>query len=95
MAEKVSVGYVSRSHDFPKKEIFDGLHKHLKNAFGGSFPKKEFLLRKYLMAYISNSKMLLAKITKKGNFLKRKLYARNFRKMPEKSQKTLKKFPQV
>jgi hypothetical protein len=37
------------------------------------------------MAYISNSKMLLAKITKKGNFLKRKLYARKFGKMPEKS----------
>jgi hypothetical protein len=37
------------------------------------------------MAYISNSKMVLAKITKKGNFSKRKLYARKFGKMPEKS----------
>jgi hypothetical protein len=36
------------------------------------------------MDYISNSEMILAKITKKGNFLKRKLYARNFGKMPEK-----------
>ena len=45
----------------------------------------DFQKRKNLMAYISNSKMLLAKITKKGNFLKRKLYARKFRKMPEKS----------
>ena len=43
-------------------------------------PKKEIL-----MAYISNSKMLLAKITKKGNYQKRKLYARKFGKMPEKS----------
>ena len=42
------------------------------------------------MAYISNSKMLLAKITKK-----RKLYARKPVKIPEKSQKILKKFPQV
>ena len=24
-----------------KKEIFDGLHKCLKNAFGGIIPKKE------------------------------------------------------
>ena len=37
------------------------------------------------MAYISNPKMILAKITKKGNFLKRKFYAREFGKMPEKS----------
>ena len=57
--KKVSVGYVSRSCDLPKKEI--------------------------LMAYISDSKIVLVKITKKGNFLKRKLYARKFGKMPEKS----------
>ena len=37
------------------------------------------------MADISNSKMILAKITKTRNFLKRKLYARKFGKMPEKS----------
>jgi hypothetical protein len=37
------------------------------------------------MAYISNSEMILAKITKKGHFLKRKLCARKFGKMPEKS----------
>jgi hypothetical protein len=37
------------------------------------------------MAYISNSKMLLKKITKKRNFLKRKLYANELGKMPEKS----------
>ena len=36
------------------------------------------------MAYISNSKMLLAKITKKGNFLIRKLYARKSGKIPKK-----------
>jgi len=40
--EKVGFGYVSRSCDRPKKESFDGLHKHLKNAFEGVFPKKEF-----------------------------------------------------
>jgi hypothetical protein len=78
--KKVGVAYIIRSCDWPKKESFDGLHKHLKNAFGGVFPKKEIL-----MAYISNSKMILAKITKKGNFSKKKLYARKFGKMPEKS----------
>ena len=92
--KKVSVGYVSRSCDCPKREIFDGLHKCLKNAFGGVFPKKEILFKEIfdgllkkeiLMAYISNSKMILEKITKKGNFLKKKLYARKFGKMPEKS----------
>ena len=92
--KKVSVGYVSRSCDLPKKEIFDGLHKCLKNAFGGVFPKKEIPFweifdglpkKENLMAYISNSEMVLVKITKKGNFLKRKLYARKFGKMPEKS----------
>ena len=78
----------------PKKEKFDGLHKCLKNAFGRVFPKKKIpfqeifdglLKKESLIAYISNSKMLLAKITKKGNFLKKKLYAKNFGKMPEKS----------
>ena len=49
------------------------------------FPKRENLEKEILMAYIRNSKMLLAKITKKRNFPKRKLYARNFGKMPEKS----------
>ena len=39
------------------------------------------------MAYISDSKIVLVKITKKRNFLKRKLYARKFGKMPEKSKK--------
>jgi hypothetical protein len=39
--EKVGVAYVIRSCDRPKKESFDGLHKRLKNAFGGVFPKKE------------------------------------------------------
>ena len=97
--KKVSVGYVSRSCDLPKKEIFDGLHKCLKNAYGGVFPKKEILI-----AYISDSKMVLVKITKKGNyqkrklpkkgnFLKRKLYARKFGKMPEKSSKNTEKIP--
>ena len=57
----MSVGYVSRSCDFPKKEI--------------------------LMAYISDSKMLLAKITKKRNFLNRKLYARNFGKILKNTEK--------
>ena len=44
----------------------------------GSFLKRKFLFRKYLMDYqkkailmadISNSKMSLAKITKKGNYM--------------------------
>ena len=39
--KKVRMGYVSRSHDLPKKENCDGLHKCLKNAFGRVFPKKE------------------------------------------------------
>ena len=65
-----------------KKEIFDGLHKCLKNAFGGVFPKKEILI-----AYISNSKMVLVKITKKGNFLRRKLYARKFGKILKNTEK--------
>jgi hypothetical protein len=107
--KKVRMGYVSRSHDLPKKENCDGLHKQLKIFLEWYFPKRkfwwlykqvtwlkkvivhyvsrscDFQKRKNLMAYISNSKMLLAKITKKGNFLKGKLYARKFGKMPEKS----------
>ena len=60
----------------------------------GSYPKRKFHFRIYLMdyqkkeilmAYISNLKMLLPKITKKENFLIRKLHARKFRKMPENS----------
>ena len=77
----MDVADVSRSCDFPKKEIFDGLHKCLKNAFGGVFPKKEIpfkeifnglLKKEILMAYISNSKMLLKRFSQKGNFLFRK-----------------------
>ena len=34
------MAYVSRSCDFPKKEIFDGLHKHF---LGGKFKKFPFL----------------------------------------------------
>ena len=41
VTEKVGVADVSRSCDCPKKEIFDGLHKCFKNAFGRDFPKKE------------------------------------------------------
>ena len=37
------------------------------------------------MADISDSKMILAKITQKGNHQKRKLYATKFGNMPEKS----------
>ena len=33
--------YVSRSCDLPKKEIFDGLHKHFWEAFFEKLPKKE------------------------------------------------------
>jgi len=56
------------------------------------------------MAYISDSKMLLEEFFPKRKFLfrkylmdyqKRKLYARKFGKMPEKSQKILKKIPRV
>ena len=74
----MSVGCVSRSCDCPKKGIFDGLHKCLKNAFGGAFPKKEIPFKEIfnglpkkeiLMAYISNSKMLLERFSQKGNFL--------------------------
>ena len=39
--KKGSVADVSKSCDLPKKETFDGLHKCLKNAFGGVIPKKE------------------------------------------------------
>ena len=46
------------------------------------------------MAYISKSKMPLTKITKKTNYLKRILFARNFQKIPGKFQKIQKKFPQ-
>ena len=80
---------ISESCDWPKKEIFDGLHKCLKNAFGGVFSKKEIPFweifdglpkKEILIAYISDSKMVLVK-----NYQKRKLYARKFGKMPEKS----------
>ena len=33
--------YISRPCDLPKKEIFDGLHKHFGEAFSEKFPKKE------------------------------------------------------
>ena len=74
-----------------KKGNFDGLHKQLKNAFGEVFPKKKFPFQAIiskkgnLIAYISSSKMIFEKITEKRNFPKRKLYARKFGKMPEKS----------
>ena len=64
----MGVADVSRSCDCPKKEIIDGLHKCLKNAFGRVFSKKEFPFEEIfdglpkkaiLMAYTSNSKMLL------------------------------------
>ena len=89
VTEKVGIAYVSKSCDFPKKDIFDGLHKQLKSSFGMYLPKKKFPFqeifdglpkKEILMTYISNSKMLLAKITKKGNSPKKKLYARNFGK---------------
>ena len=35
------MGYVSKSCDCPKKEFFDGLHKHFKIDFDMKFPKKE------------------------------------------------------
>lgn len=35
------MGYVSKSCDCPKKDFFDGLHKHLKIDFDMKFPKKE------------------------------------------------------
>jgi hypothetical protein len=41
VTKKVGVAYVIGSCDRPKRESFDGLHKCLKNAFGGFFPKKE------------------------------------------------------
>ena len=45
MTEKVEIDEVSRSCDLPKKEIFDGLHKHLRNVFAEIFPKKEIFNR--------------------------------------------------
>ena len=47
------------------------------------------------MADISDSKMISAKITKKRNFLKRKLYATKFGNIPEKFYKILRKFSRV
>ena len=37
----ILMDYVSRSCDLPKKEIFDGLHKHFGEAFSEKLPKKE------------------------------------------------------
>ena len=42
--------YVSRSYDLPKKENFDGLHKHFWGAFSEKITKKG-----NLMDYISRS----------------------------------------
>ena len=35
---------ISKSGDWPKKEIFDGLYKCLKNDYGIQFPKREILM---------------------------------------------------
>ena len=69
VTEKVGRAYVSKSCDFPKKDIFDGLHKQLKSGFGMYLPKKKFP--------------------------KKEIICQKFRKMPEKSPKILKKFPQI
>ena len=70
----------SKSCDLPKKEIFDGLHKCLKNAFEGIIPKKEIPFQEIFDGLHKQLKNAFGR-----NFLKRKLYAREFRKMPEKS----------
>ena len=74
----ILIAYISRSCDLPKKEIFDGLHKHLKNDFGRVFPKKEIPSqeifdglpkKEILMDYISNSEMVLEWVFPKRKFL--------------------------
>ena len=80
MTEKVGVAYVSKSCDFPKKDIFDSLRKQLKSGFGMYLPKKETLI-----TYISNSKFFLAKITKKENYMLEIL--ENARKIPKNTEK--------
>ena len=39
------MAYISRSCDLPKKEIFDGLHKRLKNGFGKNYQKRKLYAR--------------------------------------------------
>ena len=39
--KEILIDYVSKSCDLPKKDIFDGLHKHFWEAFSGKLPKKE------------------------------------------------------
>ena len=56
--------YVSKSCDLPKKEIFDGLHKHFWGAFFKNYQKKE-----NLMDYISICRRYFPKITKNGNLM--------------------------
>ena len=51
MTEKASVGYVSRSCDFPKKEVLVAYISVSKMILEGSFLKKEIPFRKYLMDY--------------------------------------------
>ena len=69
-----------------KKGNFDGLHKQLKNAFGMGFPKKEisFLGNNFQKRKFDGWHNQLKNDFGK-NYQKRKLYARKFGKMPEKS----------
>ena len=39
--KEILMDYISRSCDLPRKEIFDGLHKHFWGAFSEKLPKKE------------------------------------------------------
>ena len=41
LKKEILMDYISRSCDLPKKDIFDGLHKHFGGAFFEKLPKKE------------------------------------------------------
>ena len=59
--------YVSRSCDLPKKEIFDGLHKHFKN-----YQKRKFDgLHKQIMWPTKKRKMGIVYINRSYNFPKK------------------------
>ena len=40
--KEILMDYVSRSCDLPKKEIFDGLHKHFGEVFSENYQKRKF-----------------------------------------------------
>ena len=66
--------YISKSCDLPKKEIFDGLHKHFLGAFFKNYQKRKFDgLHKQIMWSIKSKKWGIAYISRSCDFLKKEI----------------------